>query len=82
MIVSGYFVDIDCKKGIKARFVTDKNVSLYVQTNIEKVSRLISTREYYIQDVLFLLKLKEIDGLTVSESPMRWYILDAMVFGD
>lgn len=89
MIVLGHFIDIDFKQGIKACFVTDDEQSLYVQSNLDSVYKKIFP-ELKMDDITTktcLLELKEIQGFSVSESPMHplvksWYILDAMVFGD
>lgn len=89
MIVAGYFIDVDYKNGIKALFVTDDKQSLYVQSNLPSVyEKLFPKLEMYdLTSIPCLLRLKEIDGFTISESPIHplvksWYILDAMVFGD
>lgn len=85
MIVIGKFFGCDFSQNgyIKAGFVDDNNNSLYVMSHIKRIYDLVSPFEYYIEDITFLLRLKEIEKSSLHPTDLdiqRWYITDAFTF--
>lgn len=79
MIIAGKFDSIDIhvkEQPLRGYFTSDSGTEYKLLTNIKRLQDMIDAREYYIEDVLFLVNVKEI------EKTDWYYIIDAMVFGD
>lgn len=77
MIISGKFKEIWLvERPFRGIFIADDGTQYKVSIEIKRIFDMFAARDYYIEDVMCLLKIKEIDFTD------WYYIIDAMVFGD